>query len=209
MHLATVALAPGNRTEKSEDLGMPLSPHQPRKPIHTRAIECIGYEREDGLWDIEAHLVDTKTYVHRRHQGDSIRQPGQPVHNMWIRLTIDLDLLIHEAEAKTEEGPYPACGDITVNFKQLAGVKIGPGWRREIGLRLGGAKGCTHLVELLGPLATTAFQATGRARDAHNADRPVTKAPHQLNSCHIYKDDGPAVLERWPQFYSGLKKRTD
>jgi hypothetical protein len=188
---------------------MPLSTPQPRKPMHTRAIECKGYEREDGLWDIEAHLIDTKTYVHKRRHGDSLRQPGQPVHHMWIRLTIDLDMLIHEAEAVTDEGPYPTCGDITVNFKQLAGVKIGAGWRREIGLRLGGTKGCTHLVELLGPLGTTAFQATGRAREARNAQRSndssggEPKLPYQLNSCHIYKDDSEAVLERWPQYYTG------
>lgn len=174
--------------------------------MHTRAIECIGYERDDGLWDIEAHLVDTKPYAHTRRLGDSMRQPGQPVHDMWMRLTIDLDMLIHDAEAKTDEGPYPVCGDITVNFKQLAGVKIGPGWRREVGLRLGGTKGCTHLVELLGPLATTAFQATGRAREAHNAGKPITKTPYQLNSCHIYKDDSEWVLQRWPQLYTGANK---
>lgn len=185
---------------------MPLSPPKPRKPIHTRAIECKGYERDDGLWDIEAHLVDTKTYVRTRRNGGELRQPGEPVHNMWIRLTIDLDLLIHEAEARTDDGPYPVCGDITVNFKQLAGVKIGAGWRREVGIRLGGTKGCTHLVELLGPLATTAFQATGRARDARNAGRPAAQAPYQLNSCHIYKDDSEWVLQRWPQFYTGPKR---
>ena len=185
---------------------MPLSPNQPRKPVHTRAIECKGYERDDGLWDIEAHLVDTKSYLHTRRHGGVARQPGEPVHNMWIRLTIDLDMLIHEAEAKTDAGPHPTCGDITVHFERLAGVTIGRGWRREVGLRLGGTKGCTHLVELLGPLATTAFQATGRARDVHNAGRPITKPPYQLNSCHIYRDDGPAVLERWPQFYTGPRK---
>jgi hypothetical protein len=85
-------------------------------------------------------------------------------------------------------------------------VKIGPGWRREVNIRLGGTKGCTHLVELLGPLATTAFQSTGRARDARNANSPLTKRPYQLNSCHIYNDAGPAVLQRWPQFYTGAKK---
>ena len=40
---------------------MPLPNPVPRKLMHTRAIECNGYEREDGLWDIEAHLTDTKT----------------------------------------------------------------------------------------------------------------------------------------------------
>lgn len=185
---------------------MPLSTPQPRKAIHKRAIECIGYERDDGLWDIEAHLVDTKTYVHTRRSGDMPRQPGDPVHNMWIRLTVDLDMLIHEAEAKTDDGPYPVCGDITVNFKQLIGLKIASGWRREVNLRLGGAKGCTHLVELLGPLATTALQATGRAREAHNAGKSSGKMPYQLNSCHIYKDDSEWTLQRWPQYYTGPKK---
>jgi hypothetical protein len=181
---------------------MPLSQAVPRQLIHKRAIECKGYERDDGLWDIEAHLVDTKTYVHTRRHGGQERQPGEPLHNMWLRLTIDLDMRIHDAEAKTDDGPYPICGDIAVNFKSLAGVKIGAGWRKEIAARLGGAKGCTHLVELLGPLGTTAFQATGRARQARDAGKPVLKKPFQLNSCHVYKDDSEAVRERWPAFYT-------
>jgi hypothetical protein len=179
---------------------MPLTHPTPRKLIHTRAIECKGYERDDGLWDIEAQLVDTKTYAHSRRNGGADRQPGEPVHHMWLRVTIDLDLMIHDAEARTDAGPYPMCGDITPNFKKLAGVKIGSGWRREIAARLGGIKGCTHLVELLGPLGTTAYQATGRAREARNAGKPTTKKPYQIGSCHVYREDGPAVLERWPQW---------
>lgn len=184
---------------------MPLPKPAPRKLIHTRAIACQGYEREDGLWDIEAHLTDTKSVVHTRHHGGRERQPGQPVHDMWLRVTIDLDMKIHEIEAITDEGPYPVCGNITPNFKALAGLTIGPGWRKQIAERVGGVKGCTHLVELLGPLGTTAFQATNRARQARNAGKPQTKKPYQLNSCHVYKDDAPAVLERWPAFYTGPK----
>ena len=180
---------------------MPLSAAAPRKLAHTRAIECKGYEREDGLWDIEAQLIDTKAYAHIRRHGGRERQAGEPVHHMWLRITIDLDMRIHDAEAVTDQGPYPVCGNITPNFKALAGVKIGPGWRREINARLGGIKGCTHLVELLGPLGTTAFQATGRARDARRGDKPLTRKPYQLGSCHVYAEDSPAVRERWPQFY--------
>ena len=55
---------------------MPLTTPAGRRLMHTRSIECRGYEREDGLWDIEAHLVDTKTYTHlRRHGG----RPGRNV----------------------------------------------------------------------------------------------------------------------------------
>jgi hypothetical protein len=184
---------------------MPLTTPAPRKLIHTRAIECKGYEREDGLWDIEAHLTDTKTYVHSRRWGGTERQPGEPVHHMWLRLTIDLDMLIHDAEAATDQGPYPYCGDITPNFKRLVGVKITAGWRRVIRERLGGTQGCTHLVELLGPLGTTAYQATGRARAARNPQHPTNTKPYQLGSSHVYAEDSPAVLERWPQFYRGAR----
>ena len=184
---------------------MPLSEPQSRQERHHRRIDMRGYRRDDGLWDIEGHLVDTKTYIHSRRDGGRERQPGDPVHNMWLRLTIDLDLKIHDVEAFTESSPYVHCSNITVNFKKLIGLSIGPGWRKAINERVGGVLGCTHLVELLGPLGTTAFQATGRAREAHNAGKPVTKKPYQINSCHIYKDDAPAVLERWPNFYTGKR----
>ena len=180
---------------------MALPDPAPRKLIHTRQIECNGFEREDGLWDIEAHLVDTKTYVHSRRSGGTARQPGEAIHNMWIRLTIDLDMVVQDAEAFTQDSPYPYCGKITPNFKRLIGVKIGPGWRKEIRLRLGGINGCTHLVELLGPLGTTAFQSTGRAREARNQARGIVKKPMQIGSCHVYEAGSEAVRERWPHFW--------
>jgi hypothetical protein len=184
---------------------MPLSNPVPRTLVHTRMIECKGYEREDGLWDIEAHLADTKSHVHSRRTGGRERQPGEPVHDMWLRVTIDLDMKIHDIEAKTDEGPYPICGDVAPNFKGLVGLTIGAGWRKGIAEHVGGVKGCTHLVELLGPLGTTAYQATGRARQARSEGKPHPRKPYQLNSCHVYKDDGPAVLERWPHFYTGKR----
>jgi hypothetical protein len=126
---------------------MPLSNPVPRRHIHTRRIECNGYEREDGLWDIEAHLVDTKSQTHARRAGGRERQPGEPVHDMWLRVTIDLDMKIHDVEARTDEGPYSICGDIVPNFKGLIGITIGAGWRKRIAESVGGVKGCTHMVD--------------------------------------------------------------
>jgi len=182
---------------------MPLPPPAPRDLKHTRTIVCQGFEREDGLWDIEGHLTDVKSYPHSRRNGGQTRAPGEPVHDMWLRLTIDLDLTIHDVAASTDASPYPHCGAITPNFERLKGATIGPGWRKKTLELLGGIKGCTHLVELLMPLGTTAFQATGRARDARNAGKPPTRKPYQLNACHVYKDDSEAVRERWPLHYTG------
>ena len=41
---------------------MPLPRPARRELIHQRDIRCRGYQREDGLWDIEGELIDTKTY---------------------------------------------------------------------------------------------------------------------------------------------------
>ena len=41
---------------------MALSAPATRKLIHKRSVECHGYERSDGLWDIEGHITDVKTH---------------------------------------------------------------------------------------------------------------------------------------------------
>jgi hypothetical protein len=183
---------------------MPLSEPAPRTAIHVRRVECQGFQREDGLWDIEGYMTDVKTHVHQRRDGGVPRAPGEPIHQMRVRLTIDLDFLIHDCEAVTESAPYAGCGDIAPAFKAL----IGPGWRRRTLEVLGGTRGCTHLLELLGPMATTAYQTTGRARAARDQDQPSDKRPYQIDSCHTYRSDGPAVLERWPAWHTGPGKAT-
>ena len=41
---------------------MPLTPPAARETLHTRRIEINGYRRADGLFDIEAHLTDRKSF---------------------------------------------------------------------------------------------------------------------------------------------------
>lgn len=184
---------------------MPLSPSAGRKPMHTRTVVCRGYLREDGLWDIEGHLVDTKPYaIPNEDRGGQI-PAGEPLHEMWIRLTVDTDLLVHDAEACTDHGPYEICPNIAPNFKALKGLTIKAGWTQKTRELLGGTRGCTHLVELLGPIATTAYQTVYPARIQRDAGRPVTERPGLINTCHAYAANGPIVLRRWPQFYTGAK----
>ena len=100
-------------------------------------------------------------------------------------------------------GPIRRAATSRPTSRRLKGVTIGAGWRKKTLELLGGIKGCTHLVELLGPLGTTAFQATGRAREQRNAGKPVTKKPYQLGACHMYDETSAAVKVRWPQYYRG------
>ena len=68
---------------------------------------------------------------------------------------------IKEVEAVTDAGPYEICPEITANYGKLVGLKIGVGWTREVQKRVGGVHGCTHLRELLKPMATTAARRSG------------------------------------------------
>lgn len=184
---------------------MPLSEPVAREPIHTRTVTCQGYRRADGLWDVEGHLVDTKAYSFDSKSRGSL-PPGTPVHGMWLRLTVDDDLVVHGAEAKMDASPFAICPSITPAFDQLVGLAIAPGWNRKVKQMLGGVHGCTHLVELLGPIATTAFQTIfplkERAqRESGGAPIPVEKTP--INTCHAMRSDGPVVEELWPAYFTG------
>ena len=179
---------------------MPLSPAAAREKLHNRTVTCRGYRREDGLWDIEGHLVDTKTYSFPNRDRGEVKA-GEPVHEMWIRLTIDEDMFIHGAEAATDFGPYAICPNIVDRFRRLEGLRIGAGWTRAVNERVGGANGCTHLVELLRPVATTAFQTLVAARSKRPQD--PARRPFLLDTCHAHASDSPIVKERWPRFYTG------
>jgi hypothetical protein len=182
---------------------MPLTPHAPRKPMHHRRVDCRGYLRDDGMWDVEGHLVDTKPYdIPNPDRGGTIRA-GEHLHEMWIRLTVDTDLVVHAVEAKTDFGPYSLCGDITDNFRALVGLRIAAGWTQKTRELVGGVKGCTHLVELLGPVATTAFQTVYPARAKREGAGRKAGKPPLLDTCHAYRSDGPVVKHKWPEFYTG------
>ena len=184
---------------------MPLSEPAPRRLLHTRHVECRGYLRDDGLWDIEGHMVDAKTYSFpNRHRGTV--EAGEPVHEMWLRFTIDDAMRIHGVEAVTDHGPYHMCPAITPNFKRLEGLTIGPGFRRAVRERVGGLQGCTHLVELVGPVSTTAFQtlnARRRFKDASVRGEDESERPRILGTCHALASDSPVVKELWPEFHTG------
>lgn len=182
---------------------MPLSKSAPRRHIHTREIRCLGFEREDGLWDIEGTMIDTKTYNVDNQDRNGIAA-GEPVHEMRVRLTIDTDMVVHEIEVATDSGPYGMCGDIVASYQSLKGLKVSAGWRRGVLERLGGAKGCTHHTDLLlGPIAVTAFQTMRKVRAQRAEAAGPTARPVTLDTCHALASTSPVVKSRWPQFYTG------
>jgi len=203
---------------------MPLSEPAPRELLHLRDFIIRGYQRADGLYDVEAQLTDAKSYDFPNENRGTIHA-GEALHGMWLRLTVDEDMLIHACEAAADFGPFAMCGGGAAHFQRLAGVTIGRGFAREVKERVGGIEGCTHLREMLQQMATVAFQTLYPARTRRQAEAAARAAeasgksggePHDatvaagfggapalLNTCHAYRDDGPVVKRRWPEHYTG------
>ncbi len=172
-----------------------LSKPKNRIPSHVRKIHCNGFKREDGLLDIEGELLDIKEYDFPLKDG-KIKTKGSPVHHMKVRITINEKLEILYAEAITIHGPYEICPKGADNIYGLVGLKIGPGWKHRVKVAIGGKKGCTHITELMGPIATTAFQTLygeksreKRAIQKEFEEKEVdTDLPSLTNTCIAYSD---------------------
>lgn len=77
-----------------------------------------GWRREDGLWDIEGRLTDTKD--HDYTLGSGVRKTGESVHDMQIRITIDQHFNVRAAEASSNAVPYPGCESLRKYRNSLA-----------------------------------------------------------------------------------------
>jgi hypothetical protein len=182
---------------------MPLTePTLERELHHRRTLTCEGYRRSDGLYDIEGTLVDTKPFAVPNHHRQET-PAGTPIHGMRLRLTVDLDLTIRAVEAVSDDVPNPVCREVTPNFQRLVGLRMVPGFTRAVRERLGGRAGCTHLVELVGVLASAAYQTLFLEREQRDRAAPVRERPHIIDSCHTLRSDGPVVARRWPQYATG------
>jgi hypothetical protein len=187
---------------------MPLPPPAPREQMHTRAIECKGYQRDDGLWDIEGHITDVKTYAFTNEWRGEVT-PGIPLHEMWIRLTLDDTLTIQAVAAATDNSPYAICPSAAPNFQKLKGLRIGRGWNRTVKELLANTDGCTHIVELLPQMATVsiqtirAYRRAAKSRVQNEETMGAKERSPQLGTCYAWSTERE-VVKRWlPQFYTG------
>jgi hypothetical protein len=201
---------------------MPLSPPVSRQLRHRRAIRADAYERADGLWDIEACLTDVKPRDTVLASG--VRPNGLPIHELWLRITIDRKLTVVDAEASSAWVPYPGlCEASNPAYRALIGLNLLDNFRRHATRLLGGTVGCTHLTELCAVLPTAAIQAfagdvwntangsaaeagdsgnrTEAGADTHSNENSNDKPPFQLGRCHTLRFDGEAVRQFYPRWY--------
>ena len=166
--------------------------------LHTRSVTCKGFRREDGLFEIEGLLVDTKPFPLRLVTRDV--PPDEPVHQLRIRMTFDGDRRIVDVHAFSEHTPYPDCAEVEALYRQLIGRKIEPGFTREIKQLFRGVRGCSHMTELLSPMASTIFQILWANQDFDGVDEAGSaQRTSPLGGCHALRVDGNIVKTYFSQ----------
>jgi Protein of unknown function (DUF2889) len=171
-----------------------------REEIHLRQIEMRGFRRSDGLFEVEGRILDRKPQVFA-HAGGRTVPANAPIHDMGVRLVFDRDMLVHDVQTFTDSAPYGACPEGGRSLQVLKGLRMSSGWNREVRARLSGARSCTHLVEILGPMATTAFQSLGFLRVGEPEKLNDVGRPVKIDSCYAYAADGDLVRRLWPEFH--------
>jgi len=182
---------------------MPLPAPVAREEIHQRDVICRGYRREDGLWDIEGHLTDKKSYPFANRLRGEI-QAGEPLHDMWMRITIDNEFVIHDVVASSDRYPIAACPEIVGVYRSLIGLRLGADFKKQARERTGSIKGCSHLGKLIRNLSVVALQTVGPIVYQDFASQGDILPPH-LGRCHALSLGGDEVREHYPRWY----KKTD
>ena len=174
-----------------------------REELHTRRIELDAYRRSDGLFEIEGRVIDRKPFEFRSPNGDKRVPAGAAIHDVAVCLVFDETMLVVDVHGGTAAAPYDECYAAKSALDCLKGLRIGAGWGSEVRRRLGGAQGCTHMMELLGPMATAAYQALTGLRAGRPDVLDSAGRPRKIDSCFAYAASGTLVMRRWPAHYTG------
>ena len=182
-----------------------MSTETERELVHTRQITCRAFRLENGWLEIEATLSDEKGQEVPFRSRPPVR-PGTRMHSMSLLLTVDADFLIRDVRAATLTAPWTPCGGTDEAYRRLIGLRIGPGFSRQMKKLVGGVEGCTHVTELVAQAANTYMQASWPDRIARQmavaADPrqwPDRSAVGFVNQCHAWRQDGETLAREYPE----------
>jgi len=160
-----------------------------------------AFARADRLYDIEARLQDRKPFPFRRRVPTKEVPAGEPLHDLWVRIRVDRTLVVRAIEAASDTTPWDLCRQAEATLAVLVGERIGRGWSSRVKEKLRGAAGCTHLTEMLIPMATVALQGIrGVNREMIDAV-DAAGAPQALDSCFSYDRRREVVKMLWPRHH--------
>lgn len=177
-----------------------------REPLHVRRIEFNGFRRSDGLFEIEGHLTDQKSHDFTPPSGLRTVPANDFIHDIGLRVVFDLDMIVRAVSTCIRAYPYRECPGGGDSLQALVGLRIGAGWSSEVRKRLPTGETCTHLREILMPLATAAIQSVNPLRSQVQLEATdASGKPLKIDSCYAYGASREVVMQRWPMFHQPEK----
>jgi len=163
-----------------------------KRLVHTREISMRTSDLGDHYILVEGNLID-----HRYGAGQkNASEDSELVHHMVIQLKLKGPrMLIEKAEATMPHHPREECPDVLPWIRNLEGLEIVPGYSMKLKKVIGGIKGCAHLTSLVIAMGESAVQGYWAAYGAEGgrAGLPEQTINKFINTCHLWKEDGPIV----------------
>jgi hypothetical protein len=168
--------------------------------VHERKIEMRTYPMKDDRLIVEGWLRDERLVPGYNWDGRP-RSPGV-VHWMCVRLLVGgWPLTILDAEAEMRTVPNELCPTTAESVKRLIGLPIVSGFSGKVRKRLGGIRGCSHLLHLVLSMGPAALHGCWSQRS--RAPRPLPGSLDEfpeltalVNSCKLWREDGPLINMR-------------
>lgn len=176
---------------------MAIGEQAAERKIHHRGLDITTYSAERGAVIVEGRLADTR-FQSTYYLSGEMRPPGT-VHDMVIRMRVaGPNLTIEDIEVAMDTVPREECREVENSLAPVKGMQIKGGFTEQVKARVGGPKGCTHLVALLLAMAPAAVQGAwaAMARQPIDTSRYSDKALEILeDTCWLWRSDGPLMQE--------------
>jgi len=178
-------------------------------PVHERRMEFRSYGAENDQLIVEGWLKDDR-FVQRYQIDGSLSPPGK-VHRICVRLLLGgWPLSILDAEAEMPFVPHDECPDTRDTVKNLIGLSITHGYGDRVLERLGGVKGCAHMVQLIITMGNAALHGYWTQKLQHPPQLPdsldeMPELDYVIESCMLWRKDGPLIQK----IRESLKKSGD
>ena len=176
------------------------------KKYHTRGIEVSTYEYDERRLAVVGCLKDDRFQEYRLETGER-RMPGA-IHQMILHLLVNKSTLeIEDLHAEMPVVPDEHCSEVLNFLEPVKGLRITGGFTSSIKERIGGSKGCTHIIELLTEMSFATIQGLIAYKQQGNLMSKADILKITENSCWPWRSDGPIVKMFKEQSEAELKKQ--
>jgi len=165
---------------------------------HQRRIEMSTYPVDDAHILSRGRFIEERIKPYYKLTGEKVE--AGPLHNLEILLLVKIpELIVEDAEVITGTLPRVDCYEINSSLESVIGLSIKRGFTSNVREKLGGVKGCTHIIHLLCTMAPSvlqgfwaiSYQKKNELKDM-NIKRGYKMADLLKNSCYTWREDGEA-----------------